>query len=114
MPFLFPSQGILCDAFASSSVLSRPKERTPSREYPLKGPIWTAWSAVDNVKDKAGQLSQDAAREYEKASAKAQQKAGGIELYSTKYYAACTLGGIIACVSSGQVSTFYFVADLHT
>jgi solute carrier family 25 phosphate transporter 3 len=31
-------------------------------------------------------------------SEKAQAKAGGIELYSAKYYAACTVGGILACV----------------
>lgn len=46
-----------------------------------------------------GQLSDEAVKEYEKASAKAQEKAGKIELYSAKYYAACTFGGLLACVS---------------
>jgi solute carrier family 25 (mitochondrial phosphate transporter), member 3 len=38
-------------------------------------------------------------KEFEKASSKVQAKTGGIELYSAKYYASCTLGGILACVS---------------
>jgi len=46
---------------------------------------------------KATQMADAAAVEYEKASKTAQAKAGGIELYSGKYYAACTVGGILAC-----------------
>jgi solute carrier family 25 (mitochondrial phosphate transporter), member 3 len=38
-------------------------------------------------------------KEFSKASNAAQAKAGKIELYSAKYYAACTFGGIMACVS---------------
>lgn len=49
------------------------------------------------MKEKAQELSAEAAKEYEKASKKAQAKAGSIELYSGKYYAACTVGGILAC-----------------
>jgi solute carrier family 25 (mitochondrial phosphate transporter), member 3 len=98
MPIIFPAQNTLCDVFGSSSPFSRPRSKAPIREHPLKSPIFSAWSAVDNVKDKAGQLSNEAVREFEKASSKAQQKAGAIELYSPKYYAACTFGGILACV----------------
>lgn len=61
---------------------------------------YTAWSTIDDVKDKANKLSNEAAKEFEKASAKAQAKTGTIELYSPKFYAACTLGGLLACVSS--------------
>ncbi len=43
-------------------------------------------------------MTDAAVQSYEKASAKAQAKTGGIELYSGKYYAACTVGGILACV----------------
>ncbi len=98
MPIVFPAQNTLGEVFGCSSPFSRPKPKAPIREHPLKGPIFSAWSAVDTVKDKAGQLSNEAVREYEKASSKAQQKAGSIELYSPKYYAACTIGGILACV----------------
>jgi solute carrier family 25 phosphate transporter 3 len=51
------------------------------------------------VKSKAAQVSDQAVKEYEKASAKAQQKVGKIEMFSAKYYAACTFGGLMACVS---------------
>ena len=98
MPIIFPTQSTLCDVFGSSLPFSRPTPKAPIREHPLKSPIFTAWSAVDNVKDKAGQLSNEAAREFEKASSIVQQKAGAIELYSPKYYAACTIGGLLACV----------------
>ncbi|KAI9871740.1 MAG: Cu/Pi carrier, partial [Watsoniomyces obsoletus] len=52
---------------------------------------------ADAVKDKAVELTDAAAKEYNKASNQAQAKVGGIELYSGKYYAACTVGGILAC-----------------
>ena len=98
MPLIFPTPNTLCEVFGSSSPFSRPKPKAPFREHPLKKPIFSAWSAVDSVKDKAGQLSDEAVKEYEKASSKAQQKTGKVELYSSKYYAACTVGGILACV----------------
>lgn len=50
------------------------------------------------MKSKAGSLSNEAQKEIQKASQVAQAKAGKIELYSAKYYAACTLGGMLACV----------------
>ncbi|KAJ5769341.1 mitochondrial phosphate carrier protein [Penicillium odoratum] len=49
-----------------------------------------AWSAIDEVK-------KTAVHEYEAASQKAQNKAGKIELWTPKYYAACTFGGLLAC-----------------
>lgn len=99
MPFTFPPQDTLSDVFGSSSPFSRPKPRPTIRDHPLQAPIFSAWSAVDRVKDKAGGLGNEAAREFEKASSIAQKKAGAIELHSPKYYAACTIGGILACVS---------------
>ena len=56
-------------------------------------------NAFFDVKAKAAALGTGAQKEYQKASAAAQAKAGTIELYSAKYYAACTLGGLLACVS---------------
>ena len=52
-----------------------------------------------SVSDRAKELSQEASHELAKASAKAQKDVGGIELYSPKFYAACTFGGLVACVS---------------
>ena len=107
MPLLFPTQDTLHDVFhpkvwgpsaasrgqnLSSSVSSR---IPPSPSHDL----YTAWSVVDDAKNKGKALSAEATKEFEKASAKAQAKAGHIELYSAKYYAACTVGGLLACVS---------------
>jgi solute carrier family 25 phosphate transporter 3 len=70
--------------------------RTP---YQARPELYSAYSVVDDAKDKAKKLSDEATREFEKASSKAQAKAGKIELFSPKYYAACTIGGLMACVS---------------
>jgi solute carrier family 25 phosphate transporter 3 len=101
MPLLFPSQSCLHEVFANRSPFSRPAPKPRSSEHPLKRPIFSAWSVAESAeaaKAKAGQLTDAAVDKYEKASAKAQAQAGAIELYSGKYYAACTFGGIIACV----------------
>jgi hypothetical protein len=100
MPTLFPTQSCLNEVFASQSPFSRPAPKGRSSEYPLKRPIFSAWSVAESAKAKAGKLTDAAVDKYEKASAKAQSKTGKIELYSGKYYAACTVGGILACVSS--------------
>lgn len=70
---------------------------TPFQAAPER---YTAWSVVEDAKDKANKLGAEATKEFEKASAKAQAKTGKIEMYSAKFYAACTVGGLLACVSS--------------
>ncbi|KOS22490.1 Mitochondrial phosphate carrier protein 3 [Escovopsis weberi] len=55
--------------------------------------LYGAWSIVD----KTHKLGAEATREFERASAKAQAKAGHIELFTGRYYAACTVGGMLAC-----------------
>ncbi|KAH0609128.1 uncharacterized protein H6S33_001356 [Morchella sextelata] len=50
-----------------------------------------------SVSAEAHKLSAEAQAEFDKASKAAQRKAGPIELYSPKFYAACTLGGLFAC-----------------
>jgi len=59
--------------------------------------LYDAWSVIDDTKKKAKELSAEATKEYEAASKKAQSAAGAIELFSPKYYAACTFGGLMAC-----------------
>ena len=95
MHILYPTQGALNEVFTSRHPLTRP---TPTQSQPK--PIFSAWSAVEDAKSKAGALSEKAQAELKHASATAQAKAGHIELYSGKYYAACTFGGLIACVST--------------
>jgi solute carrier family 25 phosphate transporter 3 len=77
--------------------LLRPEE-SPQSVSQRRDPF-PAWSAIDDVKKKADVIAQEAAREYNIASHKAQDKAGKIELWTPKYYAACTFGGMLACVS---------------
>jgi solute carrier family 25 phosphate transporter 3 len=60
--------------------------------------LYSAYSVVDDAKNKAKKLSAEATKEFEAASQKTQAKTGHIELYSGKYYAACTFGGLLACV----------------
>ena len=96
---LFPNTTALCQTFSPTSPYYKP---TPKLEPPQKRRFFTAWSAVDTAKDKALEMSDAAQKEFEKASNKAQAKAGTIELYSAKYYLACTVGGILACVSQND------------
>lgn len=93
---LFPSAAVISQNFMPASCFFKPKPE-PSTPHPQKRPIFPAWSAADTVKDKAQELGAEASREFNKASQAAQAKAGKIELYSGKYYAACTVGGILAC-----------------
>ncbi len=109
MPLLFPSQGTLHDVFYPSIPFGR-REGAPPLPVPKRTPLqartelFPTWSVVDDAKKKANALSAEATKEFEKASAKVQVKAGHIELYSAKYYAACTFGGLLACVSSAPIS----------
>jgi solute carrier family 25 (mitochondrial phosphate transporter), member 3 len=95
MPGLYPDSSTLYNARLPTSPIYKPAAPV---EHPQKRPIFSSWSAADTVKNEAQKVASDAAATYEKASNKAQAKVGGIELYSGKYYAACTFGGIIACV----------------
>jgi solute carrier family 25 (mitochondrial phosphate transporter), member 3 len=100
---LFPNTSALCQAFTPTSPYYKPAPKPV--EKPERRRLFPAWSTADAAKDKAVELSEAAQKEYEKASAKAQAKVGGIELYSAKYYAACTVGGILACVSRFEPHT---------
>ncbi|KIW07935.1 uncharacterized protein PV09_01841 [Verruconis gallopava] len=95
MPIVFPTASALSAQFSASSPASFLQPRRTPREAPEH--VWSAWSTADDVKAKAAKVSDKAVKEYEKASAKAQEKVGKIELYSAKYYAACTFGGLLAC-----------------
>ncbi|KAH8891991.1 mitochondrial phosphate carrier protein 2 [Thozetella sp. PMI_491] len=98
MPSLYPSFESLQQAFPSPLARPRPslkvKHATP---YQARTDLYPAWSVVDDAKNKAQKLSAEATKEFEAASQKAQATAGKIELYSGKYYAACTFGGLLAC-----------------
>lgn len=95
MSHLFPRPETLQGSFYS------PMERKFSKPTPLQArpELYSAYSVVEDAKGKAKNFSAEATREFEKASSAAQAKTGHIELYSGKYYAACTFGGLLACVS---------------
>jgi solute carrier family 25 phosphate transporter 3 len=105
MPLLFPTQGTLHDVFHPAVPFGRrpasPRPQSAPKRTPLEArtELFPTWSVVDDTKNKAKALSAEATKEFEKASAKAQAKTGYIELYSAQYYAACTFGGLLACVS---------------
>lgn len=94
MSHLFPRPEALKGSIYNpmDAKMSRP---TP---YQARPELFSVYSVVEDAKDKAQKLSAEATKEFEKASSAAQAKAGKIELYSGKYYAACTFGGLLACV----------------
>ncbi|KAK1783694.1 mitochondrial carrier domain-containing protein [Copromyces sp. CBS 386.78] len=93
MPSLYPGSDILQNTFGGSF---QPKNNgaTPLQ---ARTDLYPAYSMVDDAKSKAHKLSAEAAREFDAASKKAQEKTGHIELYSNQYFAACTFGGLMAC-----------------
>lgn len=94
---LFPAFDTLQKTFGSGPTPSPSNSRTPLE---ARLDLYPAYSIADDAKSKAKKLSEEASREFNAASKKAQSKTGSIELYSGKYYAACTFGGLLACVSN--------------
>jgi len=100
MPIALPTGDALKNAFPSSNPLIAYRMQAPEpprTKYQARSELYGAWSVADDAKKKASQLSDAAAKEFEKTSGAAQAKVGKIELYSPKYYATCTLGGLMAC-----------------
>jgi solute carrier family 25 (mitochondrial phosphate transporter), member 3 len=92
MSLLFPTSGALRHCFAPPSPFIN---RKPEPE--VQHPLFPAYSAVDDAKAKTEEVAAKAGEKYTEASKTAQAKAGKIEMFSPKYYAACTIGGILAC-----------------
>jgi len=107
---LFPNHDTLRQTFGGSyaqgsgrsQARSHTKTPTTTARTPYEAhlELYPAYSIIDDAKNKASKLSAEAAKDFEAASQKAQAKAGKIELFSGKYYAACTFGGLMACVST--------------
>lgn len=99
MAGLFPRLDTLQNGFGSP--YGPGLRRKANGLTPLQGrmELYPAYSISDDAKSKAKQLSKEAVEEFNAASKKAQAATGGIELFSPKYYAACTFGGLLACVS---------------
>lgn len=97
MPQLFPRYEALQAAFPSGTQ-DGAKTQSNSRATPYQART-DLYPAFSTIEDKAKKLSAEATAEFNKASATAQAKAGKMELFSGKYYAACAFGGLMACVS---------------
>lgn len=98
---MFPSQNVILNTFAAQHPLSQreAQPKRPEAPVPASREIFPAWSVVDDAKEKARGLGAEASREFNIASQKVQAKTGHIEPWTGKYYAACTFGGLLACVS---------------
>ncbi|KAB5579873.1 mitochondrial carrier domain-containing protein [Coniochaeta sp. 2T2.1] len=92
---LYPRQEVLQHTFGNPALFRQSHDKpTP---YQARPELYGAYSVVDDAKNKAHKLSDEATREFNAASQKAQATVGGIPLYSGKYYATCTIGGMMAC-----------------
>lgn len=98
MSHLFPRYEVLQKTFPNQSQDGSRARGTKPTSYQGRMELYSAYSTIE---DKAKKLSAEATAEFNKASAAAQAKTGQIELFSGKYYAACTFGGLLACVSQG-------------
>lgn len=102
MSIVFPGTGALHNSFSSSNpltVLQQKTQQSLRTKYEARSELYGAWSVSEDAKAKANQLSDKAVKDFDKASAAARAKTGQIEMYSPKFYAACTFGGLLACVS---------------
>jgi len=100
MSALFPRLDTLQQSFASQYALGKPLSKPSpggATPYQARLDLYPAYFIVDDTKDKAKKLSAEAAKEFEAASQKVQSKTGHIELFSGRYYAAATFGGLMAC-----------------
>lgn len=97
---MFPSEDIISSTFSSQRPLSQSgKQSQLSRAPGTRGrEPFPAWSVIDDTKSKADAFAKEASREFNVVSQKAQAKTGKIEPWTPKYYAACTVGGLLACV----------------
>lgn len=97
MSDLYPRYEVLKGSFPNSPYHGvKARGSTIATPYQARMDLYSAYSTVE---DKAKKLSAEAQAELNKATSAAQAKKGSIEMYSGQFYAACTFGGLLACVS---------------
>lgn len=94
MPSLFPSFKVLQQAFPGPGDAKSAPASSAATPRQARSELYVAYSVVDDAKSKAKKLSAEAQREFDKAAGAGKK----LELYSGQYYAACTVGGLAACV----------------
>jgi solute carrier family 25 (mitochondrial phosphate transporter), member 3 len=89
MQSFFPAASTLSATFGHSAPykFNAPAQQAKRTPYQARTELFPSWNVAEDAKQKGAQLSDAAVKEFEKASASAQAKAGKIELYSGKYYA---------------------------
>jgi solute carrier family 25 phosphate transporter 3 len=92
MPSLFPSYNALSAVFGGKATPNDFEQKQKRSSHDAPASRYQVWSVTEDAERKASELSKTAAKEYQKASAVAQAKVGGIELYSGKY---CELAGLV-------------------
>ncbi|KAI6798989.1 hypothetical protein KC332_g15958 [Hortaea werneckii] len=102
MPLLFPSASTLSATFghAARHPSQQNKQQSPSAKrspYLARTELYGSWSVSEDAQKKTQELGDAAVKKFSKASEAAQANVGKIELYSAKYYATCTFGGLMAC-----------------
>ena len=107
---LFPPLSAVNEVFSPLTPAKSQELAPKSLHTQSTSPKFSVWSVVEDAKSKANVLSEEAQREIQKASAAAQAKTGQLELYSAQYYAACTFGGLVACVGIIETSAPGLVA----
>jgi len=86
MPSLFPTSTALNAVFGKAAPAPAPENTEQNRSrHDVPAGRYQIWSVTEDAERKASELGHAAAKEYQKASAVAQAKVGGIELYSGKY-----------------------------
>ena len=95
---MLPSESTVANIFGSQHPLG-PHNLRPQLSVSSKRQPFQAWSVIEDTKQKTDAVAKEAAREFDLASQKTQAKTGKIEPWTGKYYAACTFGGLLACVS---------------
>jgi solute carrier family 25 phosphate transporter 3 len=93
-----PPHRVLQDVFSANPVYRQNVDAPHTKAAPTSRRAMPYYTAFSTIEDKASKLSAEASKEIEKASAAAQAKVGKIEMYSSKFYATCILGGVLACV----------------
>jgi solute carrier family 25 phosphate transporter 3 len=96
-PSIVPDRDVLQSSLANPG--TNPRLQSGATPWQARTELYPAFSVIDDAKDKTKKVGNEAVKSLEKASGTAQAKTGNIELYSGRYYAACTFGGLLACVS---------------
>ncbi|PUU78035.1 mitochondrial carrier domain-containing protein [Tuber borchii] len=91
--------GLVTPTYATLSAVfpSTPFSVAVPQKTPRLQPSVASLYPYASISEEAKKLGKEAQEEFRHASEATQKKAGKIDMYSPKFYAACTLGGVLAC-----------------